>query len=83
MTLMGIAGALLLILLTGYLIIYNIFQISVLKDVRYYGLLKTIGATGRQIRRILRQQAWCSVCLGRRQVCSWGILWASLCFRWS
>lgn len=64
MTLMGIAGALLLILLTGYLIIYNIFQISVLKDVRYYGLLKTIGATGRQIRRILRQQALVLCMLG-------------------
>jgi putative ABC transport system permease protein len=64
MTLMGIAGALLLILFTGYLIIYNIFQISVLKDVRYYGLLKTIGATGRQIRRILRRQALLLCLLG-------------------
>ena len=64
MTLMGIVGALLLILFTGYLIIYNIFQISVLKDVRYYGLLKTIGATGRQIRRILRRQALLLCLLG-------------------
>lgn len=51
-----IAG-LLLIFLTGYLIIYNVFQISVIKDIRYYGLLKTVGTTGRQIKSILRRQA--------------------------
>ena len=47
----------LLIVFTGYLIIYNIFQISVTNDIRFYGLLKTIGTTGRQIKRIVRQQA--------------------------
>ncbi len=57
MTVIGIAGAVVLILVAGYLIIYNVFQISVLRDIRYYGLLKTIGTTGRQIRRILRRQA--------------------------
>ena len=53
----ALVGAMLLILLTGYLIIYNVFQISVMKDIRYYGLLKTVGTTGRQIKRILRRQA--------------------------
>ena len=48
---------LLLILLTGYLIIYNVFQISVAGDIRFYGLLKTIGVTPRQLRRIIRIQA--------------------------
>ena len=33
------------ILLTGYLIIYNIFYISVVQDIRFYGLLKTVGTT--------------------------------------
>ncbi len=47
-----------LMLLTGYLIIYNVFQISVAGDIRFYGLLKTIGTTGRQLRRIVRYQAW-------------------------
>ncbi|MFR5583476.1 MAG: hypothetical protein ACLTLQ_06250 [[Clostridium] scindens] len=28
-----------------------------MKDIRYYGLLKTIGTTGRQIKRIIRRQA--------------------------
>lgn len=46
-----------LIVLTGYLIIYNIFQISVIKDIRFYGLLKTIGTTGKQVRGIIRRQA--------------------------
>ena len=46
-----------LVTFTGYLVIYNIFQISVAGDIRYYGLLKTIGVTPRQLRRIIRQQA--------------------------
>ena len=52
-----IVGVLALILLTGYLIIYNVFQISVANDIRFYGLLKTIGTTPRQLRRIIRTQA--------------------------
>ncbi|WP_330636336.1 ABC transporter permease [Defluviitalea raffinosedens] len=46
-----------IIIFTGYLIIYNIFQISVSKDIRFYGLLKTIGTTGRQLSRIILHQA--------------------------
>lgn len=53
----GIVSALLLIILTGYLIIYNIFQISVIRDIRFYGLLKTIGMTGRQVGLMIRRQA--------------------------
>ncbi|WP_025686115.1 ABC transporter permease [Paenibacillus maysiensis] len=53
----SLATGLLLIMLTGYLIIYNIFQISVMRDIRFYGLLKTIGTTSRQISRIIRRQA--------------------------
>lgn len=52
-----LVGMLALILLTGYLIIYNVFQISVAGDIRFYGLLKTIGTTPRQLRRIIRMQA--------------------------
>lgn len=53
----AVAVMLLLIVFTGYLIIYNIFQISVSGDIRFYGLLKTIGTTGKQIRRMIRRQA--------------------------
>lgn len=48
---------LLLIMLVGYLIIYNIFRISVSNDIRHYGMLKTIGTTGSQIRSIILTQA--------------------------
>lgn len=57
MTIGAMTGGLFLIILTGYLIIYNIFQISVIRDIRYYGLLKTIGTTGKQIKKIIRRQA--------------------------
>ncbi|MDY8023615.1 ABC transporter permease [Paenibacillus polymyxa] len=56
-TIFALASGLLLIMLTGYLIIYNIFQISVVRDIRFYGLLKTVGTTSRQISRIIRRQA--------------------------
>ena len=56
-TLLAIVTFLALVIFTGYLIIYNIFQISVTGDIRFYGLLKTIGVTPRQLRRMIRQQA--------------------------
>lgn len=56
-TVCAVLGGLMLIMLTGYLIIYNIFQISVIRDIRYYGLLKTIGTTSRQVKKILQRQA--------------------------
>lgn len=51
-------GLLSVIILSGYLIIYNIFYINVTTDIRYYGLLKTIGTTGKQLRRMVRGQAF-------------------------
>ncbi len=52
-----LVGLLLLIILSGYLIIYNIFYISVVKDTRFYGLLKTIGTTSKQLRKLIIKQA--------------------------
>jgi len=63
-TALTITAVLLLIIFTGYLIIYNVFQISVTNDIRFYGLLKTIGTTGRQLKRIIRQQALLLSCIG-------------------
>ncbi|MCT4605637.1 MAG: ABC transporter permease [Marinisporobacter sp.] len=57
-TIIGVLMIILLISFTGYLIIYNIFQISVMKDIRYYGLLKTIGTTPRQIKKLVSRQAF-------------------------
>jgi len=56
-TMAGLGFGLLLIILTGYLIIYNIFHISIVRDIRFYGLLKTIGTTAKQIRHIISKQA--------------------------
>ena len=52
----GIVG-ILLIIVTGYLIIYNIFQISVIQDIQTYGQLKTLGTTKRQIKKMINRQA--------------------------
>lgn len=47
----------LLFIFAGYLLIYNIFEISVLQEVQRYGMLKTIGTTQNQIRLLVRVQA--------------------------
>lgn len=46
-----------IIILSGYLIIHNIFLIAVTSDIHYYGLLKTIGTTNRQLKKIVISQA--------------------------
>lgn len=56
-TVVGVVILLLVIVVSGYLIIYNIFQISVQKDIQYYGLLKTIGTTKKQIEQMIRIQS--------------------------
>lgn len=61
-TMAAMVVLLVLIIFTGYLIINNIFRISVTNDIRFYGLLKTIGTTGKQIRRMIRRQAM-SLCV--------------------
>lgn len=63
-SLIAIIGGILLIGLTGYLIIYNIFQISVVRDIKFYGLLKTIGTTRKQISKIITKQALILSALG-------------------
>lgn len=55
MIISGIAG-ILLVIAAGYLIIYNIFQISVIQDIQSYGQLKTLGITKRQIKRLISGQ---------------------------
>ncbi len=57
MSLILIFGIPVIIMLSGYLIIYNVFYISVNNDIRFYGLLKTIGTTRRQLKGIVRRQA--------------------------
>lgn len=54
---MAMLLAVVLVIATGYLIIYNIFYISVTKDIKFYGLLKTIGTTSKQLKKIIIKQA--------------------------
>ena len=50
------AIAILIFMLSGYLIIYNIFDLNLISDMKEYGLLKTIGTTGRQIRYMVKKR---------------------------
>ena len=74
-TLLAIIAILLVIILTGYLIIYNVFLISVSNDIRFYGLLKTIGTTGRQLKQMILWQACSLAVVGIPigLVCGYGI----------
>lgn len=56
-TIAAIAVMLVMIIATGYLIIYNVFRISVSNEIRRYGMLKTIGTTGRQLYSMILIQA--------------------------
>lgn len=47
----------LFIILSGYLLIYNVLYIAVNKDINFYGLLKTIGTSPKQIKKIVKGQA--------------------------
>ncbi|MCK5130001.1 MAG: FtsX-like permease family protein, partial [Clostridiales bacterium] len=54
----------LVIIFTGYLVIYNIFSISISKDIRLYGMLKTVGTTPTQIKKIVRNQVYSLALIG-------------------
>ncbi len=56
-TLVAMVFIVFIIMLSGYLLIYNVLSLSVSKDIRYYGLLKTIGTTPVQLGRIVMGQA--------------------------
>lgn len=60
----AIALILLIVIMSGYLLIYNIFYISVIRDIKYYGLLKAIGTTKQQIKRIVNIQAFIYCLIG-------------------
>ncbi|WP_455257018.1 FtsX-like permease family protein [Peptoniphilus asaccharolyticus] len=46
----------LVVMLAGYLLISNIFMIGIIQDIQVYGLLKTVGMTSRQIRKVVNKQ---------------------------
>lgn len=51
-------------MISGYLIIYNIFSLSVNTDLRAYGPLKNVRTTGKQLKKIVRMQAFALSFLG-------------------
>ncbi len=55
-TIISIAAIVLFLMLTGFLLIYNALYISVNRNIRFYGLLKTIGVTSGQVRKIVYGQ---------------------------
>lgn len=58
----GLMGIMILVMISGYLFIFNTLYISISKDIRYYGQLKTIGMTSVQLKKIIYLQAfWDSV----------------------
>lgn len=63
-TILGAVFVIAMIILCGYLMISNVFYISITKDIRYYGLLKSIGTTNKQIRFIIHRQAFILCLLG-------------------
>ncbi len=52
-SLIALSAIIAFLIFTGYLLIYNVLYISVSRDVRFYGLLKTLGTTPKQIRHIV------------------------------
>lgn len=53
----GLSVMLLMVFTSGYLFIYNTLYISISKDIRYYGQLKTVGMTSAQLKKMVYQQA--------------------------
>ena len=52
-----LAAGIAVIFIAGYLLIYNVFYISIAQDIRFYGMLKTLGTTARQIKKIVYKKA--------------------------
>lgn len=59
-------GALVVVLFVfcGYLLIFNIFDIAVMQEIRRYGLYRTIGMSRRQVKSLINGQALRLYCAG-------------------
>lgn len=56
-TILPVLAGVFVIFIAGYLLIYNVFYISIAQDIRFYGMLKTLGTTAKQIRKIVYKKA--------------------------
>mgnify|MGYP000249578600 CR=1 FL=1 len=50
------AGVIAIVLIGGYIVIQSIFRISINDKIKSYGQLRTIGATPKQIKRIVKRE---------------------------
>ena len=59
-------GAIIIILFVfcGYLLIYNVFDIAVMQEIRRYGLYRTVGMSKRQVKKLINRQALWLSCIG-------------------
>ena len=53
-----------LFIFCGYLLIYNVFDIAVMQEVRRYGLYRTIGMSKKQVKQLINRQAVWVSCMG-------------------
>jgi len=56
-SMLPLVAGIVVIFIAGYLLIYNVFYISIAQDIRFYGMLKTLGTTARQIKKIVYKKA--------------------------
>ena len=54
----------LVVLFAGVVVIYSIFYISIINRIQYFGQLRTIGTTGKQIKRIVKREGTLLFCIG-------------------
>ena len=64
MTLLLGAVIIVLFVLCGYLLIYNVFDIAVMQEIRRYGLYRIVGMSKRQIKKLINLQALWLSCVG-------------------
>ena len=51
-----------LFIFCGYLLIYNVFDIAVMQEIRRFGLYRTIGMSRKQVKKLMNRQAlWLSL----------------------
>lgn len=63
-TLLLVAVMIALFVLCGYLLIYNVFDIAVMQEIRRYGLYRTVGMSKRQVKKLINLQAVWLSCIG-------------------
>ncbi len=59
-----LAAIIVFIIISGYLLIYNILYISISRDTQFYGQLKTLGTTKKQIKKIVHFQIFKTSTIG-------------------